>query len=71
MEEFGDVFKEDLEPSDVIKGEIKAQFNDLDLKPTHITTQATTPVHLRKAADKELARCLKAGVPKPCNHWTP
>ena len=71
LEDYSDVFKEDLEPSDVMKGEIKAELNDLDITPTHISTPASVPVHLRKAADKELARCLKAGVLEPCNHWTP
>ena len=68
--EYNDVFKEDLGPEDVMKGELKAELNDSEVTPTHISTPAYVPVHLRKAADKELARCLNAGVLEPCNHYT-
>ena len=53
-----------------MEGEMKAELNDSDVTPTHISTPAYVPVHLRKAADKELARCLKAGTLEPCNHYT-
>ena len=70
MKEYNDVFKEDLGPEDVMKGEFKAELNNLDVTPTHISTPAYVPVHLRKAADKELARRLNAGTLESCNHYT-
>ena len=58
MEEYKDVFKEEVGPEDVLKGELKAELNDSEVTHTHISTPAYVPVHLRKAADKKMARCL-------------
>ena len=56
---YSDVFKEDLEPEDVMAGEVKVELNDAEVKPTHIQTPAAILVHLRRAADKELAGVSK------------
>ena len=70
LTEFSDVFKEDLDKDDVIDGVLHAELNDKVIKPTHIMTPAPIPVHLRQVADKELKRCLDAGVLEECNRAT-
>merc|ERR1711951_275953 len=70
LEEFKDVFKEELSPSDRINGIQRIEIDDSNIKPLHWTTPKEIPCHLRKAADKELKRCLKAGQIEPCTHWT-
>ena len=40
------------------------------MKALHFNTPKEVPIHLRKAADKELKRCLEAGQLEPCHHYT-
>ena len=68
LKNYDDVFKEDLSPSDRIKGVQRIEINDSDAKPLHFNTPKEVPVHLRRAADKELKRCLEAGQLEPCHH---
>ena len=70
LKEFGDVFKEELCPSDRIKGVQRIEIDESRVKPLHWTTPKEVPCHLRKAADKELKRCLQAGQIEPCHHYT-
>ena len=65
------VFKEDLGPLDSMKGVVRVELQDNDVKPLHFTTPAQIPAHLHRAADRELARCLAAGTLEECQHYTP
>ena len=47
------------------------ELQDNYVKPLHFTTPKPITAHLRKAADKELARCLAAGSLEECHHHTP
>ena len=44
--------------------------DDNGTKPLHFSTPKAIPAHLRKATDKELARCLAAGQLEECHHHT-
>ena len=52
LEEFGDIFKEDLSPQDRIKGVQRIEIDESRVKPLHFTTPKEVPCHLRKAAEK-------------------
>ena len=71
LSKYDSVFKEDLGPSDTMKGVVRVELQDNDVKPLHFTTPAPIPAHLHRAADKELARCLAAGTLEECQHYTP
>ena len=65
---FPDIFKEALEEGDTIKTKtpIKIELDDSkDVVPMNITTPAETPAHLRPAADREIARLIRAGTIEP------
>ena len=70
LKDFEDVFKEELSPSDRTKGVQRIEIDESRVKPLHWTTPKEVPCHLRKAADKELKRCLQAGQIEPCHHYT-
>ena len=65
-----------MEEGDTIKTKnpIKIEIDDSnDVVPTNITTPAETPAHLRPAADREIARLIKAGTIEPWEQpteWT-
>ena len=65
LQQYCDVFKEDLSPSDRIDGVHRVEIDESGVKPLHFTTPKEVPIHLRKAADKELKRCLDAGQLEP------
>ena len=68
---FPDIFKEDLNEDDFILHEIQIEVKeDVDINPLNVMTPTTLPVHLRKAADLELKKCLAAGVLEPVEHST-
>ena len=71
LSKYSSVFKEDLGPSDTMKGVVRVELQDNDVKPLHFTTPAPIPVHLHRAADRELARCLAAGTLEERQHYTP
>ena len=62
LSKYSSVFKEDLGPDDRIIGTQRVEMDDNGTKPLHFSTPKSIPAHLRKAADKELARCLAAGT---------
>ena len=71
MQEFGDIFKEDLDKSDVIDcPKVSLDIDESLGQPHNVMTSAEIPIHLRQAADRELKRALKAGWLEPCNHPT-
>ena len=72
LKELSDVFKEDLCKDDFItEKEIKIEVkDDADIKPLNVMTPTSIPVHLLKAADLELKKCLAAGVLEPVEHST-
>ena len=62
LENYKDIFKDQLDKEDVIKclKELKIFVEESDkIKSINITTPAETPVHLQKAAKKELDKILK------------
>ena len=70
LQEYSDVFKEELAPSDRIHGIQRIEIDESGVKPVHFTTPKEIQAHLRKSADKELKRCLEAGQLEPCHHYT-
>ena len=70
LEEYSDIFKENLTPSDRIHGIERVEMDESAAKPVHFSTPKEIPAHLRKSADKEHKRCLEAGQLEPCNHYT-
>ena len=70
---YSDVFKEKLGPQDVIKTERDLQIHvdhRLSVRPVNYTTAADVPIHLQKAAKKELQKILDADILEPCSHPT-
>ena len=70
LKEYEDVFKENLSPQDRMRGVKRIEIKDPDAKPLHFNTPKEVPAHLRRAANKELKRCLEAGQLEPCHHFT-
>ena len=72
LENFKDVFKKKLSPLDRIKAKpLRVEINEeANIKPTNCMSPADIPIHLRKAADKELKEALEAGFLDPCIHAT-
>ena len=73
LKQYSDVFKEKLEPQDVIKSERDLQIHvdhRQSVRPVNITVPAEVPIHLQKAAKKELEKILAADILKPCSHPT-
>ena len=65
---YPDIFKEDLEEGDTIKtrNPIKIELDEeKNTQPTNITTPAQIPARLRPAAEREIARLIKAGTLEP------
>ena len=71
LSKYDSVFKEDLGPSDTMRGVVRVELQDNDVTPLHFTTPAPIPAQLHRAADKGLARCLAAGTLEECQHYTP
>ena len=65
---YPDNLKEDLEEGDTIKTRnlIKIEINEeKNITPFNITTPAEIPANLRPAAEREIARLIKAGTLEP------
>ena len=65
---YPDIVEEDLEEGNTTKTKnpIKIEIDESkDVEPVNITTPAETPAHLRPAADREIARLIKAGTLEP------
>ena len=73
LENYNDVFKNQLEWDDVIKCEKELEIfvEESDkVKPINIITPTETPIHLQKAAKRELDKILKVDILDPCPHPT-
>ena len=73
LKQYSYVFKDELSPDDVIKWHKELEFfmGEFDkVKPVNYMTSTETPVHLEKAASKELNKILKADFLEPCHHPT-
>jgi hypothetical protein len=71
LKQYSDIFKEDLEKSDIVDcPKVELEIDESCEKPRNNLTAAEIPIHLRAAADKELKRALRAGWLEPCNHPT-
>ena len=65
---YPDIFKDDLEEGDTIKtrNPIKIEMDEeKNIQPKNITTPAEIPAHLRSAAERDIARLIKAGTLEP------
>ena len=70
---FADVFKKELTPQDrVHMPPVKLETTSVSssIRPLNCMTPIETPLHLRKAANRELQKILKAGMIERCHHPT-